>query len=125
MANNFEETMKTIMDHMNAVAKTGTVIGEHFKLGEFTCVPIIKIGMGFGGGGCTGDESKKAKGTGAGAAGGIGISPIGFLVSRGEKISVISVEKSKGVQVLFDKVPDLLEKLMDMKKKKDKEKGKE
>ncbi|MCD4747306.1 MAG: hypothetical protein K8R58_13490 [Bacteroidales bacterium] len=122
MTMNVDETLNKILDHLNSVAKTETIIGEPFKLGEFTCVPVVKIGMGFAGGGRSGEETKKDKGTGGGAGGGINITPIGFLVTRDNEISVITMEKSKGVQAIFEKVPDLLEKLMEMKKKKNKEK---
>ena len=53
-----EEMLNKVIDQLQSVAKTETVIGESFKLGEFECVPVIKIGMGFGSGG-GGGETKK------------------------------------------------------------------
>jgi uncharacterized spore protein YtfJ len=115
--------LNKVLDQLNSMAKTETVIGEPFKLGEFTCVPVIKIGMGFGSGGGGGEEDKKGnKGGGAGA--GIGMEPIGFLVSKGDEISMISVSRSKGLQSIFEKVPDLVEKILDNRKEKGKEKSK-
>jgi uncharacterized spore protein YtfJ len=99
-------------------------MGESFKLGEFECVPVIKIGMGFGSGGGGGESDKKGGTKGGGAGAGIGIEPIGFLVTKGDEISMISVSRSKGLQSVFEKVPDLLEKLMQMKKDKTDEKKK-
>ena len=100
------------------MAKTKTVIGEPFQLGEFTCVPVIKVGMGFGSGGGGGQQENKG-GKGGGAGAGIGLEPIGFLVSKGDEISMISVSRSKGVASIFEKVPDLMEKLMELRKEKD------
>jgi len=119
---NLEEMLNKVLEQLTSAARTETVIGEPFKLGEFTCVPVIKIGMGFGSG-AGGAEDDKKGGKGGGAGAGIGMEPIGFLVSRGEEISMISVARSKGLQSIFEKVPDLVEKLMDKKKdKKDKNK---
>ncbi len=117
---NMEDVLNKVMEQLNSVAKTKTVIGDPFKLGEFTCVPVIKIGVGFGsGGGGSEAESKGKKVGGAGA--GIGMEPIGFLVSRGDEISMVSVARSKGLQSVFEKVPDLLESIIRSRKDKKQE----
>jgi uncharacterized spore protein YtfJ len=119
-----EDMLNKVIDQLQAVAKTETVIGDSFKLGEFECVPVIKIGMGFGSGGGGGEDDKKGGSKGGGAGAGIGIEPIGFLVTKGDEISMVSVSRSKGLQSVFEKVPDLIEKFVDMKKNKDSEKKK-
>ena len=112
-----EDMLNKVLEQLKTMAKTETVIGEPFKLGEFTCIPVIKIGMGFGSGAVGSEEDKKGnKGGGAGA--GIGMEPIGFLVSKGDEISMVSVSKSKGMGSIFEKVPDLVEKLIQLKKEK-------
>jgi len=120
MAANLEETVKQLTDFLKTEAKTETVIGQSFQLGEFTCIPVIKfgIGLGYGGGEGHGDMQGKGKGEGGGtgAGGGIGVSPIGFLVTRGDQISFIPTRSSKGLGAAFEKVPDLLEKFMERKK---------
>jgi len=107
----FEELMKQITDFIKSEAKTDTVIGEQFELGEFKCIPVIKVGMGFGSGGGEGTEMKAKKGQGMGAGAGVGIQPIGFLVSRGEEISFLEAGKTHGLAAAFEKVPDLIEKI--------------
>ena len=121
---NLEDMLNKVIDQLQSVAKTETVIGETFKLGEFECVPVIKIGMGFGSGGGGGETEKKSGSKGGGAGAGIGIEPIGFLVSKGDEISMVSVSRSKGLQSIFEKVPDLVEKMMEMRKDKTTEKKK-
>jgi uncharacterized spore protein YtfJ len=119
---NFEELSDKLLDKLSTVAKTKTIIGEQFELGDFLCVPIIKVSMGFGSGGGTGDSPKQGKGIGGGAGGGVKVEPIGFLVAKGDEISLMDVGKSKGIAAIFDKVPDMMEKMMQMKcKKEDKE----
>lgn len=120
MAFNLEETVKQLTDFLKTEAKTETVVGQSFQLGEFTCVPVIKfgIGLGYGGGEGKGNQQGKAngEGTGGGAGGGLGVEPIGFLATRGDQISFISTRSSKGLSAAFEKLPDVVEKMFDRKK---------
>lgn len=113
----FEELLGKITDFIKTEAKTETVVGEQFQLGEFKCVPVIKVGMGFGSGGGEGSQPKTGQGQGAGAAAGVGIEPIGFLVSRADEISFLAAGKTQGLASVFEKVPDLIEKLAKNKNK--------
>lgn len=117
MAFNFDETVQKLTDFLKTEAKTETVIGQAFQLGEFTCVPVIKfgIGLGYGGGEGRGDQNGKAKGegTGGGAGGGIGVEPIGFLATRQDQLTFIPARNGKGVSAVFERLPDLLGKFMD------------
>jgi uncharacterized spore protein YtfJ len=125
MTINLEETVKQFTDFLKTEAKTETVIGQSFQLGEFTCVPVIKfgIGLGYGGGEGHGDMPNKGKGEGggSGAGGGMGVSPLGFLVTRGDQISFISTRSTRGLGAAFEKVPDLIERFMEKKKQKKEE----
>ena len=111
----FEELLTKITDFLKSEAKTETVIGEQFKLGEFLCVPVIKTGMGFGSGGGEGTEAKTKKGQGIGAGAGVGIEPIGFLITKGEEISFLEAGKAHGLAAAFEKVPELIEKYVEVK----------
>ncbi len=113
---NFEEMLDRITKFIKSEAKTDTIIGEAFQLGEFSCIPVIRVGMGFGTGGGEGEDPKSGHGFGGGAGAGMGIDPIGFLVSRGEQISFVSTKTNKGLAAAFEKVPDLLSKFLDTRK---------
>lgn len=122
-----EELLDKVSEHVKTLASTETILGEEFKLGEFTCRPVIKVGTGFGSGAGTGNDPKgKGSGTGGGAGAGIGITPLGFLVTKGDEISFIPSDKKTALSALFEKVPDLVEKVAEMKnKEKEEEKGEE
>lgn len=107
-----DEVLGKITDFMKTEANTDTVIGKEFQLGQFKCVPVIKVGMGFGSGGGEGSESKGKKGEGMGAGAGVGIEPMGFLVAREGEISFIEAGKTHGLSAAFEKVPDLIEKII-------------
>jgi uncharacterized spore protein YtfJ len=112
----FEELLGKITDFIKSEAKTETVVGNQFELGEFKCVPVIKVGMGFGSAGGEGTEAKGKRGEGMGAGAGVGIEPIGFLVSREDEISFLHAGKTKGLAAAFEKLPDLIERIAKNKK---------
>jgi uncharacterized spore protein YtfJ len=121
---NFNDMLSKMTEFLKSEAKTETIIGQQFQLGEFTCVPVISVGMGFGGGGGEGKGSAENKGsgegTGAGLGGGLGMGPIGFLVTKGSEIQFINAKKSSGLSAAFERLPDLLEKYMERNNKESK-----
>jgi uncharacterized spore protein YtfJ len=111
-----EDLLDKVSGHVKELANTKTVIGEEFTIGEFTCRPVIKVGTGFGSGAGKGEEAKtKNKGNGGGAGAGIGIAPVGFLTTRGDEISFVGVDRKTALSGLLEKVPDLVEKVAEMK----------
>lgn len=113
-----EALLDKVSEHVKSLASTDTVLGEEFKIGEYTCRPVIKVGTGFGSGAGSGDDPKKKQsGTGGGAGAALGIAPLGFLVAKGDQISFIPVDKKTPLSSLIDKVPDLVDKFADMKNK--------
>ena len=115
MEMNFENLLQRLTEFIQKEAKTETVIGEPFELGDFTCVPVVRVGVGFGSGGGSGDAPKTGKGEGGGAGAGLGIDPIGFLVTKDDQISFIQTHHNKGLSALFEKVPELIQKMMEKK----------
>jgi len=114
MNTQFEEVITKVTEFLKGEAKTETVVGSQFQLGEFTCVPVIRVGLGFGFGGGEGEgdapKNGKGKGEGTGAGAGTGIDPVGFLVTRGGEINFISTKSNKGLNALLEKTPDILSK---------------
>ena len=94
-----------------------TVVGDPITTpGGVTIIPVTKVSIGYGGGGS--DFATKnyppardnAFGGGAGA--GIKITPVAFLVIRGENVRMLPVAEpaSTSVDRLIELLPDLLEK---------------
>ena len=120
-----DELLDKVSEHVKNIASTDTILGEEFTLGAYTCRPVIKVGTGFGSGTGTGEDPKgKGSGTGGGAAAGIGVTPVGFLVAKGDEISFVPSDRKAGLSTLLEKVPDLVEKVAEMKDKKDKKEEK-
>ncbi len=129
-----KDILDTIMGHVEKLATTETIMGEPMTVGDKTIIPVMKVMVGFGAGGGEGEapgkEGKKAcAGSGGGGGGGLAISPAGFIVIDGDKISIHG-PKPKAFESLFDtvfeSVPDMVEKIVDIagKKKEEKEEKK-
>ena len=121
---NIEALLDKVSDHVKTLASTETILGEEFTIGEFTCRPVIKVGTGFGSGAGSGKDPKSNSGAGGGAGAGIGITPLGFLTTKGDEIYFIPSDKKTPLSTLIDKVPDLVEKVADMKNKEEKKEEK-
>jgi uncharacterized spore protein YtfJ len=116
MENNVDTLLDKISEHVREMTKTETILGDEFQLGAYTCKPVIRIGVGFGSAGGSGDHPKgKGTGTGNGAGAGVGVTPVGFLVAKDDEINFISADKSKGLSALLEKMPEVVEKVMEMK----------
>lgn len=109
------ELMDKVLTQLQQEVNTDTIIGKEFQLGEYKVVPVMKVGMGFGGGGGTGESTKQGKGSGGGAGAGFGIAPVGFLISKGDEIKMLPAAGSKGLAVMFEKIPEVLEKAVELK----------
>lgn len=111
--NNLNDMLGKVTEFLKSEAKTDTIIGQQFQLGEFACVPVMSIGFGFGSGG--GEDKKTANGGGEGAGAGIGMTPVGFLVTKNDNIQFIPTSSSKGLSAIAEKLPELMEKYLDKK----------
>lgn len=114
---NMQSLMEKITDFLKTEGHTETIIGKEFKLGEYLCVPVIRMGTGFGTGFGEAGRSGKEHGEGGGGGAGIGIEPIGFLVTRGEHIHFIPTAHTRGLAAALEKAPEVIEKYFDEKRK--------
>jgi uncharacterized spore protein YtfJ len=111
MNNDVSDIVNKLTDFLKQEAKTETVVGKEFKLGEFTCVPVMRLGLGLGYGGGEGHDDKKG-GEGSGGGAGFGMDPIGFLVTRGSEISFVPSRTASGFSKAMERLPDVLEKFV-------------
>jgi uncharacterized spore protein YtfJ len=110
-----DSMLDRLAEFLKTEANTKTVIGDSFKLGKFECVPVIKLGLGFGTGGQEADMPKNGHNEGGGLGAGIGITPIVFLVTHLEDITFIPTKGATGLGSAFEQVPGLIEKYLEKK----------
>ena len=125
------ELIGTTMEKIKDMVDANTIVGQPITTGDgMMLIPISKVSFGFGTGGSDfSKNSQKAdptKGFGGGSGAGASVSPIAFLVVKGDSVKLLPVSAPAGTTIdrLVDMVPDLLDKVtehMAKKSTKDKE----
>ncbi|MCP4753175.1 MAG: sporulation protein [Proteobacteria bacterium] len=109
--------LKDFLPQLKSFVKAETVFGDPFTIGNITMIPVnsVKVGFGFG----TGDISKKSDGSAGG--GGVLLTPVAFIVIKGDDVSINSLSAGT-IENVLDKAPEALDKvisvLQKLKKKK-------
>ena len=112
---NINDLLDKVLNQLQKEVNTDTIIGKEFQLGEYKVVPVMKVGMGFGGGIGNGKPASKPGSESGGAGAGFGITPVGFLITKGDEIKMLPASGSKGLSLMFEKLPDIMEKAVELK----------
>lgn len=106
------ELIKNVMNELETLMQTKTVVGDPISAGDYTVIPVSKVSFGFGAGG--GSGSKDAKSSGEGVGGGWSIEPLAFLVVGSEGSRLYSLKHEETVMgKLFDLAPKVAETVKD------------
>ena len=117
------ETMKKIREMVDV----NSVIGTPITAGDVTVIPVTRVSVGYGGGGTDyatkNYPANRDNAFGGGAGAGVNITPIAFLIVRGESVRLLPVAEpaTSSVERLIEMIPDLIDKaesLLDAKKEK-------
>ncbi len=122
MANNVEGLMGVSVDKIHELVDANTVVGSPVTLPDgSTLIPVSKVSYGFASGGSD-LPSKTTSGLfGGGAGAGIHITPVAFLTIKEGHVNVLPIVSSPDtLDRLVSLVPELMEKLNKLLKKKDK-----
>lgn len=118
-----EELMQEVVEQLEKLVTTRTIVGEPITVAGKTVIPISKVSFGFGsaGGECKHDEES---GFGGGGGGGAKIEPVAFLVVSEDEVKLLPAT-GKGIDIgkIMEAVPEVVDKIKSMRGKKDK--GKE
>lgn len=107
------ELIKNVMDELETLMQTKTVVGDPITAGDYTVIPVSKVSFGFGAGGGGSDSGKKG-GTGEGVGGGWSIEPLAFFVVGSEGARLYSLKHEETVMgKLFDLAPKVAETVKD------------
>lgn len=106
--------LKVSLEHIKEMIDVDTIIGDAIIISDkVRVIPISRVRMGFLAGGT--DISAKIINDnpfGGGTGGTIFISPIAFLVCKGDEVSVLHLEKDTHIfEKVIDAVPGLTGKL--------------
>lgn len=118
------DLMATTMQKIREMVDVNTIVGTPIQTGDgVTLIPVSRLSFGFASGGS--DFATKAQkpdaenSFGGGSGAGVNISPVAFLIVRGDNVKLLPVVPPAGSAVdrvvelvpeMFDKVTDYLEK---------------
>ena len=105
------EIIGKLMEELKTIAKTETILGQEIKVGEFTLIPVSRISLGVGAGGGKGTDNKK-EGECGGGGGGVMVTPIAFIVVKGDEISFHGIKKGGALDGMFEHLPEITDKIL-------------
>lgn len=113
--NNFlEDLVIASISKIEELSKSKTIIGEPIiSPNGSIIIPISKVSIGYvvGGGEYNSVSKKQPYPMCGGSGGGIGISPIGFIVETNKEIKFIDVENKSAYQTVLNLVNSMLSKM--------------
>ncbi|MBA1342787.1 MAG: hypothetical protein C5S52_04230 [ANME-2 cluster archaeon] len=109
-----EELMQEVVEQLEKLVTTRTIVGEPITVAGKTVIPISKVSFGFGsaGGECKRDEES---GFGGGGGGGAKIEPVAFLVVSEDEVKLLPAT-GKGIDIgkIMEAVPEVVDKIKSM-----------
>ena len=115
--------MNVTMDKIRQMADSNTIIGNPINMPDGTLIlPVSKVSFGFASGGSDFPSKTSKQLFGGGGGAGVSISPIAFLVVRGNSVRMLQLaDTSNSVDRAIGMMPEMVDKVADLfgKNKKD------
>lgn len=112
------EMMTSSMAKIKDMIDVNTVIGDPITTPDgVTLIPITKVSVGYGGGGSDfvtkNYPANRDNAFGGGAGAGVTITPMAFVVIRGESVQMLPIAEpaSTSVDRIVEMVPDILDRV--------------
>ena len=111
------DLMGTTMQKIREMVDVNTIIGQPIQAEGMTLIPISKLSFGFASGGsdfATKNQKPDADNAfGGGSGAGVNISPVAFLIVKGDTVKVLPVNPPAGntVDRVVEMVPELVDKV--------------
>lgn len=112
------EMMTSSMAKIKDMIDVNTVIGDPITTPDgVTLIPITKVSVGYGGGGSDfvtkNYPANRDNAFGGGAGAGVTITPMAFVVIRGESVRMLPIAESASTPVdrIVEMVPDILDRV--------------
>ena len=113
MEHPIQQLINDAMGKMREIVDSNTVIGTPITTREGTTIlPVSKISFGFVSGGTDFANEKQKDLFGDAASSGASITPVGFLVIKGDSVKLIQLaENGRAVDRVLNMVPEVLDKV--------------
>lgn len=108
--NKFNTTVEALLNGMDSVVSSKTVVGEAIHIGDTILLPLVDVSFAVGAGAF--NDEKKEKG-----AGGLGgkISPSAVLVIQNGRTRLVNIKNQDTVTKILDLIPDVMDRVTDRK----------
>jgi len=94
-----------------------TIVGEPITTADgITLIPVSKVSFGFAGGGSDYSQKQTSKsGFGGGTGAGVSVTPVAFLIVKGEEVDMIYITPPalSSVDRIIETVPEVIDKITD------------
>ena len=127
MSQNLPNMLDSTIAKIREMVDANSVVGEPIVTADgVTIIPISKVSIGLGGGGSdfvSRHPNKQENPFGGGVGAGVKVTPVAFMVIRGENVRMLPVASAPNTTAdrVVEMVPDLLDKLSAMIDKKNSE----
>lgn len=117
MSKNLPNMLDNTISKIREMLNSNSVIGEPIVVGDsVTIIPISKINVGLGGGGSdfvSKHPNNQENPFGGGVFAGVNVTPVAFLVIKGDNVRMIpvAIPANTTVDRLVEMVPDTLDKI--------------
>ena len=124
------DLMGTAMEKIRTMGDANTIIGTPIQTGDVTLIPVSRLSFGIASGGSdftTKNQKPEADNSfGGGSGAGVNISPVAFLIVKGDTVKLLPVAPPAGntVDRVVELVPEMFDKVtgyMEKNKKEDKD----
>ena len=118
-----EGLMDVTLEKIKSMVDSNTIIGNPINMPDGTMIlPVSKVSFGFASGGSDFPSKTSKQLFGGGGGAGVSISPIAFLVVRGNSVRMLQLaDTSNSVDRAIGMMPEMVDKVADLfgKNKKD------
>ena len=112
--NQFQGVVESLLQGMDTVLSTKTVVGEATQVGDTIILPLVDVSFGVGAG--AGTNGDKHSSSGAGGLGGK-MTPSAVIVIKDGTTKLVNIKNQDVVTKVLDLIPDLVDKFTKPKNK--------
>lgn len=108
-SNMITDIVDNLMNGLDSVLSTKTVVGEATKIGDTIIIPLVDVSFGIGAGGSAGNGSDGKSGGGGGLTG--KMSPSAILVIQNGSTRLVNVKNTDNLSRALDLIPEIMNKI--------------
>ncbi|MDO4743397.1 MAG: GerW family sporulation protein [bacterium] len=116
--NSIKGIMETTIEKLRSMVNSQTIIGDPIVSNDITIIPVSKVSFGLATGGSDFPSKSSNKMFGGGGGAGVSITPVAFLVVKGENVKLVQIDNdSNTIDKAIELVPEMFDKVKDLFKK--------